>query len=63
MKNHDLALMKNVTRPMSRERAKTLVRPLTSPTGVEEITLEDAGLANEVRSFKDKRKPPDGAGG
>lgn len=49
--NPNLALLKKVLRPVSRERADEIARAVVGPGAHEQVTLEDAGLADEVRQL------------
>lgn len=51
--NPKLERLKAVLRPVSNERAAEIARGLAGPKSHERLTLEDAGVADEVRQFID----------
>jgi len=58
--NPELKLLKNVLKPISKERAEEIARALGGPRGHEHLTLEDAGLTKEfmahIRAHEPERR-------
>jgi len=55
--NEKVELLAKVLRPISNERAEEIVRALGGPDGHEELTLEDAGLTDEVMAHIRAHEP------
>jgi hypothetical protein len=54
--NSKLELLRKVLKPVSKGRAEEIVRTLARPGGHEQLTLEDAGLVDEVREVLARRR-------
>lgn len=49
--NPKLNLLKKVLKPITLDRAEEIARSLAGPAGHEQLTLEDAGLTDEVAGY------------
>ena len=55
--NPELKLLAKVLKPISNERAEDIARALSGPRGHEQLTLEDAGLTDEVMAHIRQHEP------
>ncbi len=54
----DFDILRRATRPLTLAQIEAVVRERTAGSRGECLTLEDAGLADEVRRFLDTKLPP-----